>query len=259
MTGRMGGTASVTTEWRLPVALVGEYSSHVLKLGVKGVDCASATSRGSMYVYGIAESSGWVTGTLKWYMKGILLAPFKNVGGIINDAKITVKFEAIDLTASTSVEKVLLHEHADPIPGTPFDGEYSGTMNVPLYNGHEYKFVFNVEVHVEVLGVIAATVADFGCVFWDDSRIEWMYMDVPNTDPTPKLTISVPNEHGTTDPTRGTYRYNEGDMVTVRAIPTDSYYDFDYWELYGGIYHENPDNFLHIRRSHIKSILSIPY
>jgi hypothetical protein len=233
-----GGTASTTTEWGFPIALVGEYTSNVLKLGVKGVDFASATSRGSMYVYGVATSSGWVNGTLKWYMKGTLLAPFLNFLGIINDAWVTVKFEAIDLTASASVEKILLHEHANPISGTPFDGEYSGTMNVPLYDGHLYKFVFDVEAHAEVLGVIAATVADFGGVFLSDSRIEWRYIDVPGTDPAPTLSISA-SSGGTTDPTSGIHAYNYGESVIVTASEYSGY-DFNHWILDGATKYSNP-------------------
>lgn len=178
-----GGTASTTVEWGFPLALVGEYATHVLKLGVKGLDFASATARGSMHVHGRAVSSGWVTGTLKWYMRGTLVAPFLGVLNIIDDAWITVKFQAIDETAGTSVEKVILHEHADPITGTQFDGEYSGTMNIPLYEGHWYIFALDVEVHAEVGGVIAVTVADFGGVYWSDSRIEWRFIDVPNVSP----------------------------------------------------------------------------
>ena len=234
-----GGTASTTTEWGIPLALVGEYTSHVLKLGVKGLDCASATSKGSMYVYGVATSSGWVTGTLKWYMRGTLVAPFLGVIGIIDDAWITVKFEAIDLTASASVENVLLHEHADPITGTQFDGEYDGTMDIPLYDGHVYKFVFDVEVHAEVLGVIAVTVADFGGVFWSDSQIEWRYMDVPNIDivdpPQYTLSISVNNaEGGTVDPAPGNHTYDYGEVETVTAYPNLEYgWWFNCWILDG--------------------------
>lgn len=178
-----GGTASTTVEWGFPLALVGEYTTHVLKLGVKGLNFASATARGSMHVHGCAVSSGWVTGTLKWYMRGTLVAPFLGFFNIIDDAWITVKFQAIDESAGTSVEKVVLHEHANPITGTQFDGEYSGTMNIPLYEGHWYIFVLDVEVHAEVGGVIAVTVADFGGVYWSDSRIEWRLIDVPNVRP----------------------------------------------------------------------------
>jgi len=174
-----GGAASTTVEWGAPIALIGEYTGHVLKLGSRALDLASATARGSMYVLGKATYSGWVTGNLKWYMRGTLVAPFLGIINIIDDAWITVKFRALDLTAGTSVENTVLHEHADPITGTQFDGEYSGTLNIPLYDGHSLEFVFDVEVHAEVLGVIAVTVADFGGVFWSDSRIEWRFIDVP--------------------------------------------------------------------------------
>ena len=174
------GEASTTTHWGFPLELKGEYTTHVLKLGVRGVDLASATARGNMYVWGIATETGWVIGTLKWYMNGTLVAPFIGKLGVTCDAWITVKFQAYDDITGALVEKVVLHEHADPITGTQFDGEYSGTMNIPLYYLHLYKFTFDVEVHAEVAALIGGATADFGGVFWSDSRIEWRFMDIPN-------------------------------------------------------------------------------
>ena len=60
--------------------------------------------------------------------------------------------------------------------------------------------------------------------------------------PPPKhvLTISS-NMGGTTNPTLGTHEYNEGDSITVTAIP-DTGYVFDRWELDGITQTANPIN-----------------
>ena len=101
-----GGAASITMKYGSP-EVVGEYTTNVLKLGVEAEYYEAATANGSMYVYGVAESSGWVTGTLKWYMKGVVAA---SSSPTIAETWIIVKFQAIDLTAGTLVEKVLLND-----------------------------------------------------------------------------------------------------------------------------------------------------
>jgi len=112
-------------------------------------------------------------------MKGYLRAPFVNIGA--GSAEITIKFQSIDTTTGDSVEKVMFHESANPWTGNDYDGEYEGTMDIPLYQNHDYVFVLYAEAYADATGV-APGISDFGGVLYpsENSRIEWRYMDVPN-------------------------------------------------------------------------------
>ncbi|GAI22351.1 unnamed protein product, partial [marine sediment metagenome] len=58
--------------------------------------------------------------------------------------------------------------------------------------------------------------------------------------PPPEHTLAISSTTGgTTDPAPGFYRYPEGTVVTVTAIP-DAGYLFDHWELNGATRTENP-------------------
>jgi len=176
------GSASTIVNWGSPYQLVGEYPTykgHILKLGVKCVIYGSGTAKGSMSVMGRAVSNGWVVGTLRWYMKGYLRAPFVNLGS--GSAWITIKFQAKDMTTGGVIEKILFHENADPFTGNDYDGEYEGIMDISLYQDHLYEFVLYAEVYADAVG-IATGISDFAGVLYpsENPRIEWRYMDVPN-------------------------------------------------------------------------------
>ena len=196
-----GGEANTSVEFGVPYQLVGTYSPHTLRLGTTCISLGIATARGSMYVRGMATRNGPVTAVATWYMKGTLLAPFIGVGGITNDAWITVMFKAYDSTEGIWYETVLLHEHANPITGNTYEGEYWGTMTVPLYKNHGFDFVLDFEVHAEAIGVLVEGVADFGGVFWEDSCIEWRSIYVPDTYPPITLTVDARDQDGYMAPT----------------------------------------------------------
>jgi len=52
-------------------------------------------------------------------------------------------------------------------------------MDIHLEYGHFYKFYLYVEVHADTAGLSAA-IADFGGIWFNDSRIEWGYVSIPN-------------------------------------------------------------------------------
>lgn len=193
-----GGEASTSVEFGWPAQLVGTYSPHTLRLGTTCISLAIATARGSMHVRGMATHNGPVTAAAIWYMKGTLLAPFVNVFEVTNDAWITVTFKAFDSTAGVWYENVLLHEHANPVVGNTYDGEYWGEMTVPLYRNHGFDFVLDVEVHAEAIGALVVGVADFG---GEDNRIEWRSIYVPNTYPPIVLTVDTRDQNGGLTPT----------------------------------------------------------
>ena len=109
---------------------------------------------------------------------------------------IQIKFQAIDITAGGAlVEKVVFDKH----------GVWSdeGTwrwndMDIYLQRNHQYKFSLDVEVHADALGVGSA-IADFGGIWWSDSRIEWGYIDVPNVELNVQhyLTVLTYDQYGT--------------------------------------------------------------
>jgi len=162
-------------EYGTPIATIAEYNPHTLRLGARCTTYASATARGSMYVYGEATSTGYVSGIIYWYQKG-LLAGYLLPPGVF-ECWITVKFQAIDLTTGPMVEKVVFHKDA---AWEDYGTWHWDVMDIPLYQGHEYKFVLYVEVHAEVTGAGSA-VADFGGMWLADRLIQWGYIEVPNT------------------------------------------------------------------------------
>jgi len=168
------GEANLTVEWGAPYRTIAEYSTHTLKLGERCIVYASATAEGSMYVYGRATETTWVTGSIYWYRKGCFAG-----GGIppnCFNAWIKAKFQAVDITAGGAlVEKVILDKDiAWSDEGTwCFD-----QMDISLTQNHYYKFALYVEVHADAIGEGSA-IADFGGIWWEDSRIEWGYLAVP--------------------------------------------------------------------------------
>lgn len=178
------GEANTSVQWGFPYRLIGSYTQHTLRLSVVAIDLAAGTASGSMIVYSYATSTGWVNGTIRWYMLGQLFNPFLGIPPVLGGvAYVTVTFKAIDLTVGATAEKVLMHVHADPITSTYFEREYFGWMSIPLYNGHLYSFGLYVEVHAEALGVLKTVYSDFAGQEYPYSRIEWRFVDVPNTDP----------------------------------------------------------------------------
>ena len=168
------GEANLTVEWGAPYMTIAKYSTHTLKLGERCIVDASTTAKGSMYVYGWATETTWVTGSIYWYRKGCFAG-----GGIPPNcfhAWIKAKFQAIDITAGGAlVEKVILDK------GMAWSDE--GTwcfdqMDISLTQNHYYKFALYVEVHADAIGEGSA-IADFGGIWWEDSRIEWGYLAVP--------------------------------------------------------------------------------
>jgi hypothetical protein len=184
--GEHGGTASTEyDEYSEPLHIEAKYTTHTLKLGVY---CAlpgqEGTAKGSMYVWGQTTYTGWVTGTVKWYMKGCILCSLINGRGL--KAHVIVKFRAVDTTANHGVEKVIFNQYVT-WTYVEYNGEYGGSMSIPLYSGHWYQFFLDVEVHAENWDSLLSTdaYADF-CGFPghpSDYRIEWRYMDIPNVSP----------------------------------------------------------------------------
>lgn len=74
------------------------------------------------------------------------------------------------------MEKIILDEHG---PWADYGTTRWDYMDIYLVQGHTYKFVLCAEVHAHAFG-LGAAVADFGSIWWDDSRIEWMSIEVPN-------------------------------------------------------------------------------
>jgi len=225
------GEAHLTVEWGAPYMTIAEYSTHTLKLGERCITYASATAEGSMYVHGWATETTWVSGSIYWYQRGCLA-----VGGTgAFNAWIHVKFQAVDLTADALVEKVVLDEHG---PWSDEGTWHFDQLDILLTQNHYYKFALYVEVHADAAG-LGAAIADFGGIWWEDSRIEWGYLEVPYVALSlPTLTISA-SYGGTTDPAPGTCTYDYGSVVTVTAIPDSDFY-FTHWVLDGETVYGNP-------------------
>jgi len=224
-----GGEASITGSYYIGK---GEYTTNTLLLGMRCIVWHEATAKGSMYVYGFASSTGPVTGSIYWYTKGNLAA-----GGMAAcGASILIKFQAYDITSSALYEKVLISEN------NPWSDEGTwrwDSMSIPLYYGHLYKFSLYAEAHAYVYG-IGSAISDFGGVWWEDSKIQWGFISVPNVWLVPPHTLTIASDMGgTTNPAPGTYIYEEGSYVRVEAIPNAGYF-FDYWTLDGEIYYSNP-------------------
>lgn len=220
---------------------IGQYQTNTLLLGADCIIYQGATATGSMYVYGRATLSDYVTGYIYWYQKGNL-AGGGEVGGDFS-MYVHVKFQVFDITANVlAAEKLLIDEH----------GVYSdeGTWHddsmdyIPLFEGHYYKFSLWAEVHAHAYG-FGAAIADFGGIYtWSDSRIQWGEINMPNTVPAHALSIGYystypPSREGTTDPAIGTHVYEEGTAVSVQAIPNAGYV-FSYWLLDGTLCRSNP-------------------
>jgi len=230
------GTASVTFDywWSAP-STIAEYTPHKLQLGAECTvvpQACWATAEGSMWVNGFATSSGWVTGTIHWFQKGNLAGTGRKW--------IKIWFRALDITDGALVEKVVMDKSGVWSDDGTWHTEY---MDIALWEGHQYKFSIDVEVHADTgaLGLQQA-IADFGGLLgggWSDGRIEWGYINVPNiVVPSYTLTISA-ETGGTTDPSPGTYVYAEGTLVEVEA---DAYSDWEfyYWILDGETNDDNP-------------------
>jgi len=155
------GSASIEGSYYVGIA---EYSAKTLKLGARVIVLQSATAEGEMYTYGYATITGWVTGNLYWYCRG-------NIGGggaSISHGSIEVKFIAKDTTTGHKVESVVLHEG---LAWSDYGTWRNNTMDIALYLGHRYKFSLYVKVHADV-GGLGAVVADFGGIWWEDSKID---------------------------------------------------------------------------------------
>jgi hypothetical protein len=174
------GEASISGSWYIGI---GEYATNTLKLGERCIVWQEATAKGSMYVYGIASSNGPVTGSIYWYTRGNLAA-----GGTGDfKASIKIKFQAYDVTANALYEKVILDKGA----AWSDEGTWRwDSMSIPLYSGHKFKLSIYAEVYAKAYG-IGASVADFGGIWWADSKIEWGYIDVPNISWLPPVTVTV--------------------------------------------------------------------
>jgi len=186
--GESGGTASTIYDpYFQPFHIEAKYTRSTLKLGVySALPGQEGTAKGSMYVWGQTTYNGWVTGTVKWYMKGCILCSLMSGASGGTKASITVKFRAVDTTANHAVEKIVFGEQVT-WTYKEYDGEYSGSMSIPLYNGHLYQFFLDAEAHAEnwasTLGLDAYS--DFYGFpgHPSDYRIEWRYMDIPNVSP----------------------------------------------------------------------------
>ena len=170
-----GGYANSTIHYGTPLNLIADYNSsaYEFRLGVKCIGYASATATGDMYVLAKATSTGWVTATIKWFIKGYIFS-----GGLAHaDAYVTVKLVIFDKTANAIDTEVLLHTHGHVGPEWRLD-----TVNIPLYANHRYTFYFSAEAHAHGFG-LGGGIADIaGFYFQDPSyRIEWGYLEVPNT------------------------------------------------------------------------------
>jgi len=218
---------------------IGQYGTNTLLLGVNCVVLQDATATGSMYVYGRATSSGYVTGYIYWYQKGNLAR-----GGEGDfSTYLHVKFQAFDITANVLAnEKLVIDEHdVYTDEGTWRDDSMD---YIPLFDGHYYKFSLWAEVYAHASG-LGAAIADFGGIYtYPDSKIQWGEINIPNTVPAHALSISYystypPSREGTTDPALGTHVYEEGTAVSVQAIPNAGYV-LSYWLLDGTLYWNNP-------------------
>lgn len=227
------GNANLYVHYGTPVASIAEYdaTNHSLKLGIKNFMYSSATANGTMFVDAVAQGTGWVTASLRWYIRGVS-GGFAYPG--FYGVWIIVKFIIYDLTSSVINEIVLLHEELPWYdPGTWRDVNF----DVPLYISHHYRFSINASAHAGITGFGSADM-DCGGLSIPDSRIEWGYLTVPNTEPAPKLSIFA-TFGGTTNPRPGNYWYNFNETVTVRASP-NSGYSFNSWSLDGETKYENP-------------------
>ena len=166
-----------------PYAAIAKYpSARNLLLGGRTVSfwSASVLAKGYWYVRGRAETTGWVTATVKWYMKGtclhispaIIELPF---GG--GAASVIVKFRVTDKTAGMQTTTVLLDKHA---PWSVEGVWFASSVSVPLYSSHIYTFSLHVEVHASSWGTDYA-ISDFGGLWWSDSKLVYGYIKVPNT------------------------------------------------------------------------------
>jgi hypothetical protein len=126
-----------------------------------------------MCVSAYATTTGWVMGTMNWFIK----ADIFSYGGWDADAYVTVKLVAHDKTDNAIIEKVLLHTHSFVLS----DEWRLDTMDIPLFNGHAYEFYLNAEVHAHAVGLAAALADVAGFYRYPDCRIKWGYLDVPNT------------------------------------------------------------------------------
>ena len=88
--------------------------------------------------------------------------------------------------------------------------------------------------HWELDGVIVGTVSPYTVTMNKDKTLLAVFVVLPPPPPNKsQLTISA-TVGGTTTPVSGTWEYDVGAQVLVRANP-DNEYSFDHWEFTGGV------------------------
>lgn len=179
-----GGYAELETSG-VPYAKIAEYPSlSNLLLGGRTISLVSGSvlAKGYWYVRGRAEKTGWVTATVKWYMKGTCLHVSPSLfeipwlGG--GSASVTVEFWVTDKTAGAQTKTRLLDKHA---PWSTDGAWFYSSVSVPLYYFHTYTFSLHYTVRASSWGQDYA-IADFGGIWWSDSKLKYGYINVPYTE-----------------------------------------------------------------------------
>jgi len=145
----------------------------------------------------------------------------------------------------------------DPIPAQ-YVIEQGKTVSVFVIPQTDYMFD-----HWELDGVDVGSASPYTVTMDKDKILLAVFVVKPPPPPTKKhLTISS-TVGGTTTPESGTWEFDEGAQVIVRANP-DNEYSFDHWELDGIVQKDNPiivtmdvDHALHVVFI-VKSIPPVP-
>jgi len=141
-----GGHTETITHYGIPQDLIAYYDAgaYELRLGVRCVIYASATATGYMYVCAKATSTGWVTATIKWFIKAHVVST--GVGP--HDAYITIDFVLFDKTDKITFTQELLEARGYVAGEWRLD-----TVDIPLLAGHRYNFYLNATAHAYLLKV----------------------------------------------------------------------------------------------------------
>jgi hypothetical protein len=179
------GDTTVAINYGMPVETIAEYdaANQSLRVGVKVAEYASASAKGTMSVYAVAQSTEVVTATLRWYIRG---ASSSWVVGFA-DTSLIVKFIYYDLTADAGMEVTLLRDAA---PWSDSGTWRETEMNVALYAGHLYRFSLFVSTFAGVTGYGFAGM-DCGGASFPDSRVQWGYLDLPGATQAPSPDIQA--------------------------------------------------------------------
>ncbi|MCP8305128.1 MAG: hypothetical protein H3Z50_06675, partial [archaeon] len=131
-----------------------------------------------------------------------------------------------------------------------FAGHYHRDMDYDLSrsSGYLVRVVDATHDDDNMIRLVHTTVGS-SKISYSEENISVPHYEVPPRPPKPSLpllpatmeyTLTILDSvGGTTDPNTGSYTYEENTEVTVTTIP-DSDYSFDYWELNGEIYTQNP-------------------